>query len=87
MVIPGVRPTGMCFRRGFYTSETRQEGGGALDPRIRPSKAPQTKAVLFAGEEEQEFCFSVPALRSHDHSDSASHSCLRLVPMEDPNVL
>lgn len=73
MVIPGVRPTGMCFSEGFYTSETRQEGGGTLDPRIRPTKAPQTKAVLFAGEEEEEeeFCFGVPALRSHDRSDSA----------------
>lgn len=55
----------------FYTSETQQEGGGALDPHIRPTKAPQTKTVLFAGEEEEEFC-SVPALRSHDDSDSAS---------------
>lgn len=64
------------FLEVFYTSETEQEEGGALDPaaqrltRIRSTKAPQTKTVLFE-EEEEEFC-SVPALESHDDFDSAS---------------
>ena len=63
----------------FYTSETEQEGGGALGPaaerltRIRSTKAPQTKTVLFEEEEEEEEDFgSVPALESHDDFDSAS---------------
>lgn len=66
------------FLEVFYTSETEQEEGGALDPaaerltRIRSTKAPQTKTVLFEEEEEEESC-SVPALESHGDFDSASH--------------
>lgn len=66
------------FLEVFYTSETEQEEGGALDPaaqrltRIRSTKAPQTKTVLFEEEEEEEEFCSVPALESHDDFDSAS---------------
>lgn len=56
------------------TSETEQEGGGALDPqrltRIR-SRAPQTKTPLLEEEEEEEEFCSVPTLDSYDDFDSA----------------